>query len=68
MNSQKEQSSIKTRIEHVSFESEGDYMDVESHDGYVDISIGGVENTKFSVTLEQWQEINSQVVKLLKQG
>lgn len=68
MNSQKEQSSIKTRIEHVSFESEGDYMDVESHDGYVDISIGGVENTKFSVTLEQWQEINAQVVKLLKQG
>jgi hypothetical protein len=68
MNSQKEQSSIKTRIEHISFESEGDYMDVESHDGYVDISIGGVENTKFSVTLEQWQEINAQVVKLLKQG
>jgi hypothetical protein len=59
-------SEFKIRIEHLSFESYGEYMDVEAHDGYVDISIGGIENTKFSVTLEEWKKINKQIVKLLK--
>jgi hypothetical protein len=59
--------SITTRIEHLSFESEGSYMDVQFHDGYVDITIGGTENEKFPVTLEEWQEINTQVIKMLKQ-
>lgn len=68
MNSSKKQPAIKTRIEHISFESNGEYMDIEAHTDYVDISIGGTENIKFSVTIEEWQEINEQVVKLLKQG
>lgn len=67
MDSSKSESSVKTRIEHLSFECNRTYMDVVSHDGYIDISIGGVENEKFSVTLEEWQEINEQIVKLLKQ-
>jgi len=64
----KPEKSVTTRIEHLSFEVNGSYMDVESHDGYVDITIGGIENEKLSVTLEEWQEINEHVVKLLKQG
>lgn len=68
MNIGKKEPELKIRIEHLSFESNSDYMDIESHDGYVDISIGGMENTKFSVDLEQWQIINQHVVKLLKQG
>ena len=67
MKSGKPESTIKTRIEHISFESQGSYMDVEFHDGYVDISIGGPENEKFAVTLEEWQEISEHVVKILKQ-
>lgn len=64
---QNQKTGIITRIEHLSFESEGSYMDVQFHDGYVDITIGGPENEKFSVTLEQWGEINLQVIKMLKQ-
>ena len=68
MKTSNEKSDIKTRIEHISFESNGEYMDVEVHTDYVDISIGGPENAKFTVTLEQWKKINTQVIKLLKQG
>lgn len=68
MNPAKKQPTIKTRIEHISFQSNGEYMDVEVHTDYVDISIGGVENAKFSVTLEEWKKINAQIIKLLKQG
>ncbi len=63
----KPQSTIKTRIEQISFESNNTYMDVESHDGYVDITIGGTEGEKFSVTLVEWQEISAQIIKILKQ-
>jgi hypothetical protein len=59
---------IKVRIEHLSFESHGNYMDVEAHGDYVDITIGGTENEKFSVTLDDWKIIDSEVRKLLKQG
>lgn len=58
---------LKTRIEHISFQSINEYMDIESHDGYVDISIGGTENAKFAVTLEEWQHINVKVLELFKQ-
>lgn len=61
-------STVKTRIEHISFECNGEYMDVEAHDGYVDISIGGVENIKLAVSLEEWQEISSRITQMLKQG
>jgi hypothetical protein len=59
---------VVVRIEQLSFESNGVYMDVEAHTDYVDISIGGTENEKFSVTLADWKIINEQVTKLLKQG
>lgn len=68
MKPSKERPAIKTRIEHISFESNSEYMDIEVHADYIDITIGGTENTKFSVTLEEWQEINKQVVQLFKQG
>ena len=58
---------LKVKIEHLSFESQGIYMDIESRDGYVDISIGVTENEKFSVTLEEWHIINENVLKILKQ-
>ena len=45
---------LKVRVEHISFESQGEYMDVEAHTDYVDITIGGTETTRFSVTLEDW--------------
>jgi hypothetical protein len=60
-------SDIKVRIEQLSFESCGEYMDVQVHDGYVDITIGGVENEKFSVELEDWKIITQRVFELLEQ-
>lgn len=60
-------SSIKVRVEQLSFESAGQYMDVVVHDGYVDITIGGIENEKFSVELEDWQIITQRVFELLEQ-
>lgn len=60
-------SDIKVRVEQISFESNGQYMDVVAHTDYVDITIGGTENEKFSVTLEDWQKINQEVLKILKQ-
>jgi hypothetical protein len=63
----KEPISLKTKIEHISFQSENIYMDVESHEGYVDITIGGIENEKFSVTLEEWHIINKKVIEILIQ-
>jgi len=58
---------LKVRIEQLSFQSNGTYMDVVAHIDYVDITIGGTENETFSVTLEDWKKINKQVLKLLKQ-
>lgn len=58
---------LKVKIEQISFELHGTYMDVESHDGYVDITIGGVENEKFSVTLEEWEIINEHMLKMFNQ-
>ena len=58
---------LKVKIEQISFESHGTYMDVESHVGYVDITIGGIENEKFSVTLEEWKIINEHMKKMLNQ-
>jgi hypothetical protein len=63
----KSNSSLKVKIEQMSFESEGTYMDIESHTDYIDITIGGIENEKFSVTLEDWHIINENVLKILKQ-
>ena len=63
----KDNSSLKVKIEQMSFESEGTYMDIESHTDYIDITIGGMENEKFSVTLEDWHIINENVLKILKQ-
>jgi hypothetical protein len=60
-------SSLKTRIEHLSFQSGKTYMDIEVHTDCIYISIGGIENEKFYVTLEEWKQINKNVVKLLKQ-
>lgn len=60
-------STINTRIEHLSFESAGKYMDIEVHIDYVDITIGGVENEKFSVELEDWKIITQRVFELLEQ-
>jgi hypothetical protein len=59
---------LKIRIEHISFEINGAYMDIEAHTDYVDITIGGTENEKFSVTLEEWDIINKKVIEILKQG
>ena len=58
---------LKTRIEHISFESNNEYMDIELHTDYIDITIGGTENSKFSVTLEEWVHINGTVIELFKQ-
>ncbi len=58
---------LKVKIEQLSFESQGTYMDVESRDGYVDITIGGTENEKFSVTLEEWHIINGHMIKMFNQ-
>jgi hypothetical protein len=58
---------LKVRIEQISFESHGKYMDVEAHTDYVDITIGGTENEKFSVTLDDWEIIDAEICKLLKQ-
>jgi hypothetical protein len=60
-------SDLKVRIEQLSFESCGTYMDVVVHTDYVDITIGGTENEKFSVTLEDWKIINQKILELLKQ-
>lgn len=67
MKKMKNKSSIKVRIEHVSFDSSSEYMDIVAHTDYVDITIGGIENSKFSVTLEDWEIINKKVVELLNQ-
>jgi hypothetical protein len=58
---------MKVKIEQISFESHNTYMDVESHVGYVDITIGGIENEKFSVTLEEWEIINEHMLKMFNQ-
>jgi hypothetical protein len=58
MKKMKNSSDLKIRIEQISFESNGEYMDVVAHTDYVDITIGGIENTKFSVILEDWKIIN----------
>ena len=58
---------LNFRIEHVSFQSHRVYMDIEWHHGYVDISIGGNETEKFSVTKEDWEMINKKVLELLNQ-
>lgn len=60
-------SDIKVRIEQLSFQSCGTYMDVQVHDGYVDITIGGVENEKFSVELEDWKIISKRIFDLIQQ-
>jgi hypothetical protein len=60
-------SSLITRVEHLSFESMGVYMDVERHDGYVDISIDGPGNTKMAITLEDWKTIDKKIRELLSQ-
>lgn len=60
-------SDIKVRIEQLSFESCGEYMDIQVHDSYVDITIGGVENTKFPVELADWKIITQKVFELLEQ-
>lgn len=60
-------STIKTRIEHLSFESAGKYMDIEVHTDYVDITIGGTENEKFPVELEDWKIITQKVFEVLEQ-
>ena len=49
---------VVVRIEQLSFEIHGTYMDVVAHADYVDITIGGTD----------WKIINEQVTKLLKQG
>ena len=67
MKPEKDKSSLKVKIEQMSFESEGTYMDIESHTDYIDITIGGTENEKFSVTLKDWHIINENVLKILKQ-
>jgi hypothetical protein len=59
---------FKVRIEQLSFESNGEYMDIVAHTDYVDITIGGIENGKFSVTLDDWKIINKKVIEILKQG
>jgi hypothetical protein len=59
---------LKVRIEHLSFESCGEYMDIMANTDYVDITIGGPENVKFQVKLEDWEIIDAEVRKLLKQG
>ena len=58
---------LKTKIEHISFENEYEYMDIELRAGYIDITIGGTENSKFPVTLEEWKHINKTVLQLFKQ-
>ena len=67
MKSAKDPIDLKVKIEQLSFESQGIYMDVESRDGYVDITIGGIENEKFSVTLKEWEIINEHMIKMLNQ-
>ena len=59
--------SMKVKIEQISFESEGTFMDIESHTDYIDITIGGIENEKFSVTLEEWHIINEHMIKMFNQ-
>jgi len=63
----KDSVNLKVKIEQISFESHGTYMDVESHDGYVDVTIGGLENEKFSITLEEWEIINEHMLKMFNQ-
>jgi len=60
-------SSIKVRIEHMSFESNGKYLDVEVHTDYVEISVGGIENEKIALTLQDWKIIDTEVRKVLQQ-
>jgi len=63
----KESILLKTKIEHISFQSDNTYMDVECRAGFVDITIGGIENERFSVTLEEWHIINKKVIEILNQ-
>lgn len=63
----KDNVSLKVKIEQMSFESEGTFMDIESHTDYIDITIGGTENEKFSVTLEEWHIINGHMIKMFNQ-
>lgn len=67
MKAAKDSVDLKVKIEQISFESHGTYMDVESRDGYVDITIGGIENEKFSVILEEWEIINEHMIKMFNQ-
>lgn len=60
-------SDIKVRIEQLSFESCGQYMDVQVRDGYVDITIGGIENEKFPVALADWKIITERIFDLIQQ-
>ena len=58
---------LVTVVEHISFKSQKEWMDIESHIDYINISIGGTENTKFSVILEEWKHINTKVLELFNQ-
>jgi hypothetical protein len=60
-------SNIKVRIEQLSFESCGEYMDIQVRDGYVDITIGGAETAQFAVDLADWKIITQKVFELLEQ-
>lgn len=58
---------LKTVVEHISFESQKEYMDIESRIDYISITIGGTENAKFLVTREEWEHINKKVIELFNQ-
>ena len=58
---------LVTVVEHISFKSQKEWMDIESYIDCIKISIGGTENTKFSVTLEEWKHINKKVLELFNQ-
>ena len=63
----KTETNIKFRMEQVSFQSGSAYMDAVVHDGYLDLTIGGTENEKFSITIEDWEIINQKIRELLNQ-
>jgi hypothetical protein len=54
------------RIEQLSFESMGVYMDVEKHDGYIDVSVDSSER-KIALTEDDWKIIDKKVRELFKQ-
>jgi hypothetical protein len=58
---------LVTVVEHISFESQKEYMDIESHIDYISITIGGTENAKFSVTRKEWEHINKKVIEIFNQ-